>query len=371
MLLPPTFSTPTLIATGLGSRWTVGEHARSLGGGTTALFGDASLADAGFLGPIEDQLRVAEGVTLGRTVLSGVNPTVADAEQWAAELAQQGIDVIVAVGGGSTQSLAKAVALRLTNARPILDYAWGARPLSERPIPTIAIPTTAGSGAEVSSTFVLYDDAASSSIAFPARGNEPDVALLDGELLISLPEDPMRDAALDAYSHAFEALWGRRATTFSSSAAFEALGLIRRLLPVAMADRRPEDLQLLLEASTLANIACGNAGLGLVHALTSASGIHVPHGRQNGIVLPIVAEFNRPLLSDAARAEIDRIDEFYDAISAVRAYAPEDLPANALDAMVAAASSSPLRANNIRETSDEELRELAAAAVATSERVAP
>jgi len=360
----PGFSTPTHIVTGLGARSTLAEHVRSLGGRRVALFGDRGLAQIGALEQFEEQLRSDEAIELVSTVYADVNPTVPAAEGYAAPLAWEGVDAIIAVGGGSTLSLAKAVALAIPNPDPLMTYAWGFGLAPRRPLPTIAIPTTAGSGAEVSSTFVLYGDDVVSSVAFTGPGYEPDVALLDGELLVDLPDAPMRDAALDAYSHAFEALWGKRATTFSTAAAFEALRLIRSLLPKALDDRDPTVLHPLLEASTLANIACGNAGLGLVHALTSASSIHVPHGRQNGILLPIVAEFNRPLLSDAARAEIDLIDDFYERIGAERRYPPEALPDDAVEAMVAAAAPSPLRLNNLRETSDEELRRLAIAALA-------
>lgn len=360
----PAFSTPTRIVSGLGVRSTLTDHVHALKAERILLVGDSGLARIGVLDQFEQQLRADDRVGDVITVLAEPNPTIATTERWIADIAEADAQAIVGVGGGSALSLAKGLALGLTNSAPLGEYGGYAR-APRPPLPTVAIPTTAGSGAEVSSTLVLYSDQEVGSVAFTGAGYEPDIALLDGELLIGLPHVPMRDAAMDAYSHAFEALWARGASTFSSAAAFEALRLIRTLLPAALADRRPAVLQTLLEASALANIACGNSGLGLVHALTSASSIHVAHGRQNGILLPIIGEFNRPLLSDAARAELDRIDAFYEEIDAPRWFGADELPEDAAEAMVAAAASHPLRSNNIREASDDDLRRLAALATAT------
>jgi alcohol dehydrogenase class IV len=363
----PTYVVATRIIPGLGVSTTLPEHVRELGGSRVAIIGDRGLAKIGVLAPFEDLIRGADGLTLVGTGLADVDPTLTSVEQLAAEFADENVDVVVTIGGGSAMSVAKGVALRLRNPEPLSAYGAGVGLAPNAPIPTIAIPTTAGSGAEVSATFVLYsedEDVAVRSVGYRGRGYEPDIALLDGNLLVGLPDTPMRDAALDAYSHAFEALWGRDATTFSDTAAFEALRLIRTHLPRSLSDRNPDDLQKLLEASSLANIACGNAGLGLVHAMTSAGSIHIAHGRQNGVLLPHVAEFNRAVVSERAWGEIDLLDELYDAIDAPRRFRADELPENAAEAIVRAALASPVRLNNARETTEDDLRRIAVAATA-------
>lgn len=355
----PSFAVSTRIFPGLGVRHSLVEHIRVLQATRVALVGDGGLARLGLLGPFEEAISNAVGIELVQVAHSDIDPTINATEKLAAVLSDLDVDLVIGVGGGSALSLAKGAALLLRNPNPLVRYSEGVNIAANAPVPTIAIPTTAGSGAEVSSTFVLYDSEDVRSRGFTGHGYEPNIALLDGELLAGLPEVPMRDAALDAYSHAFEALWGRRATSFSTLAAFDALERIRTLLPRVLEDRRPDDLQGLLEASTLANIACGNAGLGLVHALTSSSHMHIAHGRQNGVALPHVAHFNQPLLSVAAASEVDLIHPFYDAIDAPVRFRPDEVPEGAAEAMVTAALASPLLANNVRPADSDQLLELA------------
>ena len=164
--------------------------------------------------------------------------------------------------------------MRLRNPAP-LDAYEGRDRLPSLPAPTIAIPTTAGSGSEVSTVVVLHDANRAQHLVVRGRGYEPDVALLDGSLLRTLPEPPLVQAALDALSHALEALWAHGATRFTDTLALAAAADIRAALPRAIA-REDDAMQTLMEASAMANLACGNAGLGLVHALTSAPDVHLP-----------------------------------------------------------------------------------------------
>ena len=205
----------------------------------------------------------------------------------------------MAIGGGSALVVGKIVALRMRNAEHILAYAG--RDLAAPPAPCIGIPTTAGSGSEVSNALVVRDPGQTSVVVVRGRGYEPQVAILDGALLASLPRTAMVDAALDALCHALEALWARGASSFTDALAFYAAERIFDVLPSALERRELDDLQLLLEASAIANLACGNAGLGLVHALSLASAVRVSHGRQNGILLPHVAAFTRAVARPRSR----------------------------------------------------------------------
>ncbi len=169
-------------------------------------------------------------------------------------------------------------------------------------------------GGEVSNALTLHDPGVEQILVVRGRGYEPRVALLDATLLQTLPDRPMLEAGLDALSHALEALWAVNASAFTDALAVAAADEICGTLPAALEHRRPSDLQRLLEASALANLACGNAGLGLVHALSSAASVHLAHGYQNAVLLPAVAAFNRPELRPAAAAAADRVERLYQEI---------------------------------------------------------
>ena len=255
---------------------------------------------------------------------------------------------------------AKAVAIRLRNPAPLDRYEGSGR-LAAPPAPSIAVPTTAGSGSEVSNVVVLHDPGRDRHLVIRGRGYEPRVAMLDGDLLRTLPARPMIAAALDALSHALESLWARAATRFTEALAVAAAGALREALPAALAgdgDAR----QRLIEASAMANLACGNSGLGLVHALSSAPDVHLAHGYQNGVLLPHVAAFNRVVVAPATAAEIDRLGGLYDEIGVRSRFEAGELEAADAELMVAAAMSNPFRDNNRREAGPADLRALLAAA---------
>lgn len=359
------FSVPTHVLAGRGSSMELAHQIRGCGGGAVALVVDAGMYRAGLLDEIQNLIETSNGISLASVSFSEVDPSVQVAEQEAEAAIAAGAGVVVGIGGGSALSLAKAVAIRLRNPGPISTYA-GVGLAPNRPAPFIAIPTTAGSGSEVSNALVLYDTESNHNIGMRGIGYEPDIAVLDGELLVGLPLEPMREAAADALSHAFEALWACGATRFTNTLALEAARVIGRVLPRALGDRNPEDLQALLEASTMANFGCGNAGLGLVHALSSATAIRIPHGRQNSVLLPIVAEFNRSVVGPEVAAEIDALDDLYAEAGLPRSFRPGELDDGGAEAMAAAAKHSPFRANNRRDSTDEDLLQLATAAAIES-----
>jgi len=356
------FSAPTRVYTGWGSSRELSDHVRALGGGRVVLVADGGMLDAGLIEPFRDLLAAADGVTVASVLGASVDPTVKDAEIAAEAAREAGARLVVGIGGGSGLSLAKAVAIRLTNDAPIDTYA-GIDAVPNQPAPMIAIPTTAGSGSEVSNALVLYNTESDHNAGMRGRGYEPDIALLDGQLLQGLPEVPMRDAGVDALSHAFEALWARGATRFTDVLALDAARTIMRLLPRALDSRASEDLQGLMEASTIANLACGNSGLGLVHALSSSTVIRVSHGRQNGILLPHVAAFNGGVVIREAAELIDALPAVYEAARIPSVFEPGEVDEDSVSAMAIAATHSPFRANNRRDSSDEELIALSRAAI--------
>lgn len=325
-----------------------------LGARTVAVIADQGFAGAGLLEPL--MAAAPDRVEVPVCALIGVDPDVAEAERAAEAALERGADAVLAVGGGSALCAGKAVAILLANPGSLENYAGRDR-LRQPPAPTIAIPTTAGSGSEVSTVVVLHDSRHRQHLVIRGRGYEPGVALLDGTLLKSLPPRPMVEAALDALSHCYEALWAHKATPLTDALALHAARTIRRCLPRAL-ERSEPDMQALIVASAMANLACGNAELGLVHALTSAPAVRLPHGYQNGVLLPHVAEFNRPALRDEALREIEELPGFYEQIG-FDARFTDDVDG---ELMVAAALENPFRANNARSASESDLRAVLAAA---------
>lgn len=356
------FAAPTRLVAGLGASAELGRVLADSAATRVALVGDEGLARLGMLDGFRAAIEAVEGLEVVHEDHAKVDPTIQAVERAATEARASKANCVVGVGGGSALSQAKAVALLLHNPDPIAQYA-GVDQAMRRPAFFVAIPTTAGSGSEVSNAFVLYDSDADRNIGMRGWGYEPDVALLDGHLLERLPADPFRDASIDALSHGFEALWAKGATNFSDLSALHAVQRIIDVLPAALSQRNPDQLQLLMEASTMANFGCGNAGLGLVHALSGSSQVRVPHGRQNGVFLPLVAEFNREVVSPAVREQIDRLPELYEAIAVPTMMTSQELPEHPIDAIVQAASHSPFRHNNLRPSTVEQLREIAERAV--------
>jgi len=350
------FAAPTRIVAGRGCvAQRLSGEVEALGAATVAVVADRGFAAAGLLDAVLEGL---EGVEV--CALIGEDPDVEEAEHAALAAIEAGASAVLAIGGGSALCAAKAVAIRLRNPAP-LDLYEGVGRLPALPAPSIAVPTTAGSGSEVSNVVVLHDGGRPNHLVIRGRGYEPLVAMLDGDLLETLPRAPMIAAALDALSHALESLWAWRSTRFTGALALAAAASLREALASALGgdgDAR----QRLVEASAMANLACGNSGLALVHALTSAVDVHLAHGYQNGVLLPHVAAFNRDMVAPAVAAEIDSLAALYEEIGFEARFGGGEVGEAGAAAMVAAAMANPFRENNRREAGEEDLRELLGAA---------
>jgi alcohol dehydrogenase class IV len=346
------FTARTRVVSGLGSiDLLAGELAR-VGVERIAVVADAGVAQAGLL----DQVVV--GVPgIAWTGTAKINPDAAACEDAATAARAAGCDGVLAVGGGSALGLGKAVAIRLANDGSILDFQGEGRvPLP--PYPLVAVPTTAGSGSEVSNALVLHEPGRVREIIVRGVGCEPDVAVLDGRVLRDLPREPMLYAALDALSHACEALWAVRRSVLSDGLAEKAIRTIIEVLPVALDARDDAALQRMLEASTAANLACGNTGLGLIHALSSAPAVRLPHGYQNGAMLLAVADFNAPVLDPEHRKLITGLPDLFQRVGWPGRFADGDLDRAAVHAMVSASTGHPFRANNAQPSTDRQLHQV-------------
>jgi alcohol dehydrogenase class IV len=358
---PYMFSAPTEIIGGLGALSQLEALVARLSPQRIAVVADDGVARAGILNSVMECLpRTTEVCGLVRP-----DPTTDDVQTFAELAIERGSDLVVAVGGGSGLAAAKAVALLLRNSGPISAYA-GRDQAPNGAAPSIAIPTTAGSGSEVSNALVLHDPARPAVLVVRGRGYEPNIAILDGLLLRSLPREPFIYASLDALSHAVEALTVRKRSPFTDALAYAAADVIYAVLPRALEGREPEDLQALLEASAIANLACGSSELGLVHALTLSTAVHLAHGYQNAVLMPHVAAFNRQDVPERTQQVIDGIIPLYDRIGFDPHFRPGELTADDVEGMVRIAMAVPLSANNIRPAAAEQLFDMLAAAGAPS-----
>jgi alcohol dehydrogenase len=257
-----------------------------------------------------------------------------------------GADGLVSVGGGSSIDTAKGMAIVLTEGGSIRDH-QGSQRLTRRQTPHLAIPTTAGTGSEVTMYAVVLDPQNGEKMHFAEERILPDAALLDPELTVGMPRWLAATTALDALTHAVEAYQSVARHPIADAAALHAIRLIARHLPRVLSDG--SDLvsrgQLLL-AAHLAGGAFNGSGVGLVHAMAHVVGArhHVHHGTANAIILPHVMRFNAdelaPRLADIAaalglpRTGDDAADAEAAAAEVARLVAASGLPTRLRDAKV-------------------------------------
>ena len=218
-------------------------------------------------------------------------------EQIAAHYRAQNCDSLVALGGGSVIDTAKAVNILATlGGHRLLDYA-GADSLTQPLKPLAVVPTTAGTGSEVTQVAVIRDEGSGRKVPFTSPFLLPRLAVLDPRLTQGLPLPITAATAMDAMTHAIEALIGNARNPISDALALGAVEKIADALPKVLT--QPEDSQLrlqLAEGSTMAGMAFSNSMVGLVHALGHSLGArcHLPHGLCMNLFLPAVLDYNRP-----------------------------------------------------------------------------
>jgi alcohol dehydrogenase class IV len=286
-----TFGIPTKIIGAPGSSAQVGPEAASLGARRAWLVTDRAVREAGGTQAVEESL-TTNGIEYALFDEVPPDPDIQTVDQ-VAELARpQPPDVVVTVGGGSAICVGKGVALLLTNPGSLRDYPGVGRHLRP-PCPVIAVPTTAGSGSDVSAKFILTDEQEHWKRTWGGADCFPAVAVLDAKLLLSLPYRPAIYASLDAMSHAVEAYLAMGDTPLTDALALGAIEVLCQALIPAAATNELLPRQRALWASAMANIACGMAGLGLIHALTLWSS-PVPHGLACALVMPHALAFTLP-----------------------------------------------------------------------------
>jgi alcohol dehydrogenase class IV len=297
---PFTFHTPTRISFGEDTASGVGDILAELGGTLPLLVTDANLQSAGVLRTILEGLEytgMAAPVIFDRVPADSDITAVREA---AAAARKGGCDCVIAVGGGSVLDTAKVANIGLTLDGDVLDYE-GMNTLSARLLPLVAIPTTAGTGSEVSAVAMIKDHEQHKKLLFGSRFLFPDVAVLDPKLLVSLPARLTAATGMDALTHAIESFVAMTKNSPSDALCLEAMKLIFSNLP--RATKYGDDLDArsaMLVGSMMAGLSFTNAGVGIVHALAHAFGgkFGTHHGVTNAILLPYGMEFNLEPSSD-------------------------------------------------------------------------
>lgn len=221
-------------------------------------------------------------------IFSGVvpNPTVESISKSISEIRSFKPDTIIALGGGSALDSSKAIILTYTSLEKV------AKPT------LIAIPTTSGSGSEITSFAVISDLLTEEKYALVDDSLVPDIAILDTTFTMSVPSGVTADAGMDVLTHCLEAYVADGASDFSDACAEKAIALAWENLPLTFRDGNNKVArEKMHNASSLAGISFNNAGLGICHSLSHAIGafFHSPHGRINTVLLPHVIAFNSSL----------------------------------------------------------------------------
>lgn len=288
------FALPTRIEFGEGVIGKAGSEAKALGATKVMLVADKGVIAAGLTRAVEESLK-SEGIPY--VVFDHIVPNPRDIHcHEGYDLAKaEGVDVLVSVGGGSSMDTAKAIGTLLTHGGKVQD--WCGFQLLEREItPLIAIPTTAGTGSEVTPFAVVTDTTTHVKLNIFDPKAAAKVALVDPTTLLKLPSHIMAACGIDALTHAVEAYTCTLACPHTDAYAIYAIQLIQKHLRRAVDAPDLESCTGMMLGSTIAGIAFGYSDVGGVHCIGEALGgrYDTPHGVAMAIFLPAVSEFNIP-----------------------------------------------------------------------------
>ena len=226
------------------------------------------------------------------------NPTVTNVKQGVEAFKASGADCIIAIGGGSSMDTAKGIGIVANNPEfgDIVSLE-GCAPTKNKSVPIIALPTTAGTGAEVTINYVIIDEERQAKMVCVDPNDIPAVAIVDPELMYSLPKGLTAATGMDALTHAIEGYITKGAWIMSDMYELQAIKMIAENRPIAVEEpTNPVGREGMALAQYIAAQAFSNVGLGLVHGMAHPMGsLHdIPHGVANALLLPTIMEFNMP-----------------------------------------------------------------------------
>ncbi len=295
-----TFSVPQNIIVGRGSLAKLPEVAEKSGGKKAFIISGPHLNKMGIVQSCVDALK-AKGIESSVFTETEGNPSVETVDKASTAYKESGADFIVALGGGSPMDVAKAVGVVARYGGSITEYE-GADKVPGDIIPLIAVPTTAGTGSEVTAFSVITDHSRNYKLTVFSYKLIPSYAILDAELLTTAPASVAAACGIDAMVHALEAYISTAASPFSDAMAEKALELTGANIRCYAANRGDiEAAENMLVGSLFAGIAFSWARLGDVHAMSHpvSAYFNVPHGVANAILLPTIVEYN--MLADKGK----------------------------------------------------------------------
>jgi alcohol dehydrogenase class IV len=289
------FKLPTRILFGVNLIDSLGEEAKAIGIRRALLVTDKGVVNAGLL---ERVTRTLDTSAVDYTIFDSVeaNPTTTTVHKGAEIFREHQCNGLLALGGGSPMDAAKGIGVQATHEGDIKDYSRRVgKPIQNITPPLVAIPTTAGTGSEVTWVSVLVDPKDKVKIVVPSPYIAAKVAVVDPSLTVSLPPELTASTGMDALTHAIEAYVSTKSLPIADSLALEAIQLISSNLREAVGngDNMAARASMML-ASTMAGMAFVNASVGLVHAVAHALGgfFNIAHGIANAIMLPMVMRFS-------------------------------------------------------------------------------
>ncbi len=302
-----TVMTPRLMLIGGGAVNEIGSVLKRLGVSRPMIVSDAFMASSGVLTKVTDAIAKA-GMSFGVFTDTVPDPTDHVVDLGLAALKAGDYDGLVAVGGGSPMDTAKAIAILEAGGGHMRDYKVPNLADTSN-LPIICVPTTAGTGSEVTRFTIVTDSANDEKMLIAGLGCLPMAAVVDFELTMSMPFRLTADTGIDALTHAIEAYVSKRATPVSDNYALTAMATLYR--NVRQASFHPDDRaarEAMMLGATQAGLAFSNASVALVHGMSRPIGafFHVPHGLSNAMLLPLITAFSAPAATaryaDCARA---------------------------------------------------------------------
>lgn len=291
-----TYASPIEFSFGAGRSAELADRLKAKGATRVLVVTDEGIVAAGIAERIESVLR-AGGLAVARFTDVKSNPTVQNVDAGAAALHAAGADAVVAVGGGSPIDAAKIIVAAAANGCSAHDFMTGARAIERVGVPLVAVPTTAGSGAESAKVSVLVDHETGEKKGVFGPGTTPYLTVLDPELMVGMPPWLTAATGMDALSHALEAYLGLAANPFSDALAEQSMRLVAGYLERAVADGRDlEARSALTIASALGGLAKEQSGLGILHAVAMPLGYlyDLHHGYLCAALMPATLDHNLP-----------------------------------------------------------------------------
>lgn len=323
MLDPFQFATPIEFAFGPGRVAEVPDRLKARDVGRVLVVTDDGLVATGLVERIEHLLGQG-GLQTTRFTDVKSNPTVDNVDAGAKALLEAGAEAMVAVGGGSPIDTAKIIGAAAANGCSSHDFMTGERTIDKPGVPLVALPTTAGSGAESAKVSVLVDQKTGEKKGVFGRGTAPAVTVLDPELTLGMPPWLTAATGMDALSHALEAYLGIAANPFSDAIAERSMSLVARYLEQVVADGTDlEARAALMIASAMGGLAKEQSGLGILHAVAMPIGYlyDLHHGYLCAALMPATLDHNRSAVPHKVAwvARTFGVDETDDHAAAARA----------------------------------------------------